>query len=201
MSAPEEVVAARRWFADDLRHVARTGYYTAIIADIVGSGGAVTAVEIDGGLAAQARANLATRWPQANVINADGFAFRSGRPADAIIVNAGVTHLSTVWLDALAESDGRLLVPLTAADRFGAFILITRRKGEARCDARHVCRVGMIDCIGGRDPVAERSLLEALRKSRFAPPIRSLRRPPDEPDETCWLSGDGWWLSTAAPDA
>ena len=26
------------------------------------------------------------------------------------------------------------------------------------------------------------------------------RRPPDEPDETCWLAGDGWWLSTAPPE-
>ncbi len=26
-------------------------------------------------------------------------------------------------------------------------------------------------------------------------------RPLDEPDETCWLAGDDWWLSTAAiPD-
>jgi hypothetical protein len=25
--------------------------------------------------------------------------------------------------------------------------------------------------------------------------------PPDEPDETCWLASDDWWLSTVAvPD-
>ena len=48
---------------------------------------------------------------------------------------------------------------------------------------------------------AEAKLASALRKSRFTPPIRSLRRGPDEPDETCWLAGDGWWLSTAPPDA
>jgi hypothetical protein len=25
----------------------------------------------------------------------------------------------------------------------------------------------------------------------------ALRRPPEEPDDTCWLAGEGWWLSTA----
>jgi protein-L-isoaspartate(D-aspartate) O-methyltransferase len=23
----------------------------------------------------------------------------------------------------------------------------------------------------------------------------------ESPDDTCWFAGDGWWLSTAAPDA
>jgi protein-L-isoaspartate(D-aspartate) O-methyltransferase len=178
-----------------------TGYYTAILAEIVGGGGTVTAVEVDAELAGRARQNLARTWPQAHVVQADGFTFRPDRPADAIIVNAGVTHLSLAWLDSLAE-DGRLLVPLTAEDRFGACVLITRRRGDKRCyAARNVCRVGIIDCIGGRDPEAETRLARALRGSRFVPPVGSLRRPPDEPDDTCWLAGDGWWLSTAPPDA
>jgi protein-L-isoaspartate(D-aspartate) O-methyltransferase len=179
-----------------------TGYYTAILADIVGRAGTVTAVEIDAALAARARTNLALAWPQANVVTADGFAYRPERPADAIIVNAGVTHLSTAWLDSLAADNGRLLVPLTATDRFGAFVLITRRHGRSdRYAARYVCRVGIIDCIGGRDPDAEAKLTMALRRSQFEPPVQSLRRPPDEPDDSCWLAGDGWWLSMAPPDA
>jgi protein-L-isoaspartate(D-aspartate) O-methyltransferase len=178
-----------------------TGYYSAILADIVGRTGAVTAVEIDAALAERARTNLAHSWPQANVVTADGFAFRPERPADVIIVNAGVTHLPLAWLDALAEDNGRLLVPLTEADRAGIFILITRRNGERRrYAARCVCRVGIIDCVGGRDDEAQARLVAALRKSRSAPPIQSLRRTPDQPDETCWLAGDGWWLSTAPPD-
>lgn len=92
-------------------------------------------------------------------------------------------------------------VPLTEAQRFGVFLLITRQHGHAyRYAARHVSRVGIIDCIGGRDPEAEERLVTASRRSRFEPMVRSLRRPPDQPDETCWLAGDGWWLSTAAPD-
>jgi protein-L-isoaspartate(D-aspartate) O-methyltransferase len=177
-----------------------TGYYTAILADIVGRDGMVTAVEIDAMLADRACANLAHEWPQANVVIADGFTFHPERPADAIIVNAGVTHVSLAWLDLLAEG-GSLLVPLTAEDQFGAFVLITRRRGHRhRYAARSVCRVGIIDCIGGRDPEAETRLASALRGSRFMPPVRSLRRPPDEPDDTCWLDGEGWWLSTAPPE-
>jgi protein-L-isoaspartate(D-aspartate) O-methyltransferase len=178
-----------------------TGYYTAILAHIVGCSGRVTAVEIDAELAARARENLARDWPQAHVVVADGFAFHPAQPADVIVVNAGVTHLSVAWLDALAEDQGRLLVPLTSADRFGACLLIQRRKGPGHWPARHLCRIGIIDCVGGRDTDAAAKLEAALRRTRFEPPIRSLRRPPDEPDETCWLAGEGWWLSTAPPDA
>jgi protein-L-isoaspartate(D-aspartate) O-methyltransferase len=178
-----------------------TGYYTAILADIVGRNGMVTAVEIDAALADRARVNLAHDWPQANVVTADGFTFRPDRPADAIIVNAGVTHLSLAWLDALAAGGGQLLVPLTADDRLGTFVLITRRQDDPhRYAARNVCRVGIIDCVGGRDPEAQTRLARALQGSRFVPPVRSLRRPPDEPDDTCWLAGEGWWFSMAPPE-
>ncbi len=76
-----------------------TGYYSAVLAEIVGPHGRVTAVEIDPVLAGRARTNLAPAWPQATVITADGFTFRPDHPADAIIVNAGVTHLPLAWLE------------------------------------------------------------------------------------------------------
>src|SRR5262249_36117364 len=109
---------------------AGTGYYSAILAEIVGRNGKVTAIEIDPGLADWARQNLALAWPQAAVVEADGFVFRPGEPADATIVNAGVTHLSLAWIDSLAAENGRLLVPLTTGDGMGAFLLITRLGGE-----------------------------------------------------------------------
>ncbi len=174
-----------------------TGYYTAILAEIVGRSGHVTAVEIDPGLAEQARSNLASAWPQAAVITADGFTFQPERPADAIIVNAGVSHLSLAWLDALAAENGRLLVPLTDAEWFGAFLLITRMAGGTRrYPAKFASRTGIIACVGGRDAEAEARLSTALQTSSFTA-IRSLRRAPEEPDDTCWLAGDGWWLSTS----
>ena len=176
---------------------AGVGYYSAILAEIVGATGEVTALEIDPGLAAKAAKNLAGAWPQAKVICADGFTFRPDPPADAIIVNAGVSHFSRTWLDGLATENGRLLAPLTNADIWGAFLIITRRAGAAhRYPARFASRTGIIPCVGGRDPEAEARLKAALVARDFSA-IQSLRRPPEQPDDTCWLAGDGWWLSTA----
>ena len=172
------------------------GYYTAILAEIVGSAGHVTAVEIDPGLAEQARHNLAA-WPQATVITGDGFTFTPDRPADAVIINAGVSHLSLAWLDCLAAENGRLLVPLTNADWWGAFLLIARAAaGTQRYPAKFVSRTGIIGCVGGRDTAAEARLATALQQAPFTA-IQSLRRAPEDPDNTCWLAGDGWWLSTS----
>jgi protein-L-isoaspartate(D-aspartate) O-methyltransferase len=178
---------------------AGTGYYSAILAEIVGRAGRVTAIEVDPTLAARATENLATAWPQATVVTADGFRFQPDQPAGAIVVNAGVTHFSSVWLDALAAENGRLLVPLTNAERWGCFLMITRQTGD-RYAARLAGRVGMIPCVGGRDPAAEERLTAALARGDFTA-IRSLRRAPEEPDHTCRLAGEGWWLSTAPASA
>jgi protein-L-isoaspartate(D-aspartate) O-methyltransferase len=175
---------------------AGTGYYSATLAEIVGRAGRVTAIEIDPVLAARASENLAA-WPQATVVASDGFSFRPDRVADAIIVNAGVTDLSSVWLDALASEGGRLLVPLTNAEWWGCFVMITRLGSNPdRYRARFAGRVGVIPCIGGRDQAAEERLKVALARGDFTA-IRSLRRAPEEPDDTCWLAGQEWWLSTA----
>jgi protein-L-isoaspartate O-methyltransferase len=87
-------------------------------------------------VATKARRNLADDWPQATVVAADGFTYRPDASADAIVVNAGVTHLSLAWLDALAPENGRLLVPITSANWTGGFLLITRNAGD-RAATRH----------------------------------------------------------------
>jgi protein-L-isoaspartate(D-aspartate) O-methyltransferase len=160
---------------------------------IVGASGEVTAIEIDAGLAERARANLARAWPQARVIAGNGFTFRADEPVNAIVVNAGVTHLALPWLDSLKADGGQLPVPLTANWQ-GAFFIITRR--GARYPVRFASRVGIIACTGGRDAEAEARLTAAAARADYAA-VKSLRRPPEEPDETCWLTGEGWWLSTA----
>jgi protein-L-isoaspartate(D-aspartate) O-methyltransferase len=175
---------------------AGTGYYSAILAEIVGRGGQVTAIELDPMLAAKATANLA-RWKQARVIAANGFTHEP-EPADAIVVNAGVTEIAPAWLDALEET-GTLLVPLTLDDLgprpgWGAYLQIQRRGW--RYAVTLASRVGIFPCIGGRDAKASERLRGALRHSDWTQ-IRSLRRPPEVPDESCWLRCEGYWLSTA----
>jgi protein-L-isoaspartate(D-aspartate) O-methyltransferase len=183
---------------DHVVHVgAGTGYYTAILAELVGPEGRVIGVEIDPDLSRRATENLGQGWPQVEVVTSDGFAYRPPVAADAIIVNAGVSHLPLTWLDALSSENGRLLVPLTSPKRMGGFILITRNGGTSqRFAARFVCFTRIIPCVGGRKAEAEQQLEAALARSTFSA-IKSLRRAPETPDETCWLAGDGWWLSTA----
>src|SRR6185503_9990147 len=69
-----------------------TGYYSAVMAETVGRTGRVVAVEVDKTLARRARRNLKS-YRQVEVVSGDGFAHDPGR-VDAILVNAGVTHLS-----------------------------------------------------------------------------------------------------------
>ena len=180
---------------DRVIHVgAGLGYYSAILAELVGANGNVTAIEIDRGLAERAGANLASAWPQAKVLAADGFAFRADEPVDAIVVNAGVSHLAMPWLDALKADGGRLLVPLTNANLWGAFLIVMRL--GVRYPVRFASRVGIIGCAGGRDDKAEGRLAAALARADYTA-VKSLHRLPEEPDDTCWLAGEGWWLSTA----
>jgi protein-L-isoaspartate(D-aspartate) O-methyltransferase len=170
-----------------------TGYYTAIAAELVGANGRVAGIEIDPGLAGRARAVL-RRWPQVSVANADGSSAPLD-PADVIIASAGATHPLPGWLDAL-NPGGRLLMPMTAGNQWGGMLLVTRQAADAYA-ARFLGPAGFIEFSGARAPKIARRLAAAFRRDRGVP-VQSLRRAPDEPDETCWLAGDGWWLSTAS---
>ena len=173
-----------------------TGYYTAIIAELVGSAGRVTAVEIDAKLAQKAEAALVD-WPQVRVINADG-ASTSFAAVDAIVASAGATHPLHSWLDALRPG-GRLLFPMTTLrDGPGAMLLVTRATKDGFA-ARFLCRAGFIDFQGARDTATSRRLAAALRRDLGAV-VKSLRRDTHGEDESCWLHGDGWCLSRREAD-
>ena len=141
---------------------AGAGYYSAILAEIVGSTGHVTALEVDAPLAARAEINLAP-WPQVAVLADNGFTYQPEAPVDAIIVNAGVATLSPLWLDALKPT-GRLLVPLTNSRGSGGFLLVARSPATPQHDAaRFVSRTRIFPCADGRPPEAEARLEAALR--------------------------------------
>jgi protein-L-isoaspartate(D-aspartate) O-methyltransferase len=173
-----------------------TGYYSAIIAELVGSLGQVTAVEIDATLAQKARAALAD-WPQVKVIHADG-ARTSFEPVDAIVASAGATHPLSSWLDALRPG-GRLLFPMTTLRNGPGAMLLVKRRTDDRFAARFLCRAGFIDFQGARDPAISRRLTAALRRDQGAA-MKSLRRDNHREDATCWLHGGGWCLSCREAD-
>ena len=172
---------------------AGSGYYTAILAALVGGMGDVVAYEIERDLAEQARANL-LHLPNVKVIGAS--ASETALPAaDVIYVNAGATHPLASWLDALNDG-GRLIFPLTPNEGFGGMLLVTRRNAASYA-ASVVARAAFIPCIGARDDATSNALTTALETQSIRA-VKSLHRD-TRPDNTAWCVGSGWWLSTAEP--
>jgi protein-L-isoaspartate(D-aspartate) O-methyltransferase len=190
---------------------AGTGYYSAVLAEIVGPEGHVTAVEHDGELAAKAHAHVAP-WAQVEVVHGDGRTHDPGE-VDVVIVFAGSTHPAPLWLDRLAPG-GRLLMPLTAENWWGFVLRATRtraddaalivlpaaRRGE-RLEATSIGLVGIYPCIGGRDEAAAGRLRHALDEARgnsWPPeiPIEALHRGDPGPDDAgkVWYHAPGFWL-------
>jgi protein-L-isoaspartate(D-aspartate) O-methyltransferase len=170
-----------------------TGYYTALLANLVGPSGSVVGYEIEADIAERARRNL-TDFPQVS-IRARSAIEANVPPSDVIYVNAGATHPPSEWLTAL-KPNGRLIFPLGGAQRGGVMLLITR--GRDTCYAARIVSTAIfIPCIGASDDVEAKAVTEALMKGGHGA-VRSLVRS-DRPDDTAWLSGNGWWLSTAEP--
>lgn len=169
------------------------GYYTAILAALVGPAGSVVAREIEPEMIAAATRNLADR-PNVSVVGRSGL--EGPLPAsDVIYVCAGVTHPVRAWLNALAPG-GRLLLPLAPGwDRGGGLLVTCGGKGFA---ARFVSAVWIISCAGAQDPAQAEAIRQAFARGGEKE-VKSLRLAPEPPDATCWLAGDGWWLSTAEP--
>ena len=173
---------------------AGTGYYTAILAHLVGAEGQVHAFEIDDGLAARAVSNVSA-LPQARIHACSGIAEDLPK-ADAVYVCAGITQPSWTWIDAL-RPNGRLVFPLQAVGAQGGMLLIRRPEHGSVWPAHFISGASFISCEGRQDHDAGLRLSAAYAKGD-AGTVRSFRI--DEPvDGVCWFAGDGWWLSTASP--
>jgi protein-L-isoaspartate(D-aspartate) O-methyltransferase len=173
---------------------AGTGYYTAILAEMIGPSGRIDAFEVDVELAARARINLAAY----SSIEVHGRSALEGPlpQADVIYVSAGVTRPPECWLDALVIG-GRLLFPLTGPQGAGLMMLVTRGPGPV-FGARPVAGVAFIGCAGGRADHEAAALAAALATGGHVR-VRSLRRGP-HPDADAWLHGAGWWFSPRPPE-
>ena len=174
------------------------GYYTAILAQSVGPTGRVVGLEVDAGLAAAARANLAS-FPWVEVREHNGAGPLDGT-FDAILINAGVTHPQPAWLDALAPG-GRIILPITSSMPAmgpigkGPMVMITREGDSAAFSARTVTFIAIYSGIGLRDQAIEAELGKLLMRNPF-PPLKTYRRDPHEPGPACWLHTDHGCLGT-----
>jgi protein-L-isoaspartate(D-aspartate) O-methyltransferase len=179
------------------------GYYSAILAEIVGPRGRVIAVELDPELCKRARRNL-RRWPQVEVRHADGTKEPQQR-VDVVWVHGGVTHPQPSWLDAVGRG-GRLAMPLTAVrpasrirrvvrDHGGRLLFLERRGSGIAARFDDIC--GMPALLGGRDTALQERLQLAYGRRDFAE-VRSLRSEPHDEDASCWLHRDGGCLSRRA---
>jgi len=179
-----------------------TGYFSAVMADIVGARGQLLAIDVDASLASRAADNLRP-WPQARAEAGDGSKLPT--PLDAILVNAGATHPRPEWLDALADG-GRLVVPITVRfpipgrpAGFGSgFALRLERVSAQRFLCRPVAPIAIYDCEGARHPAMEDKLKDILRNPFGLAAVKVLRRDPHEKTGSCVIHADGWCLSTEA---
>jgi protein-L-isoaspartate(D-aspartate) O-methyltransferase len=170
---------------------AGTGYYTAVLAELVGPTGRVDGIEIEQPLAAMAERNVEP-WPSARIRLGDASLPLEGE-WDVLVAFTGATAPQTWWLDALANG-GRLLLPMTADRARGGFMLRVDRHGE-QLAARSAGWVGFDPCAGARSDAGEAALAQALSDREEQQSVHSLRRDSHEADDSCWLHGDSWCLS------
>lgn len=171
------------------------GYYTAIIAEVVGPSGSVVGLELQEDLAARAKENLAC-YANVTVHAGDGAAFDPGA-VDTILVNCGVTHPKPLWLDRLRDR-GRLVLPFTMAmnPQIGQGVMTKIVREPSGYSAAMITPLAIFSAVNLRDPALEPLMLKALSTGGLLK-LKSVRRDAHEPVDTCVLHTSEVCLSTA----
>jgi protein-L-isoaspartate(D-aspartate) O-methyltransferase len=171
-----------------------TGYYTAILAEVVGPSGSVIAAEVEADLAERAAGSL-RNYGHVSVRSGDGAGIDPGL-CDRILINAGVTHPHAPWLQCLKEG-GRMVMPLTVTMApglgKGLMVKITRR-GE-QFAAEVVSMVAIYSSTSVRDAAIEPQLSKAF-ESRELFKLKSVRMEAHDPVASCLFHGPAVCLST-----
>ncbi|HEV2195500.1 MAG TPA: methyltransferase domain-containing protein [Candidatus Acidoferrum sp.] len=171
------------------------GYYTAIMAEVVGPSGSVIGLELEPDLAARAKQNLAG-YANATVEAGDGAEFDPGE-CDAILVNCGVTHPQTKWLERLREG-GRIVVPFTMAvnPTIGQGVMTKITRSNGRFAAELVTPVAIFSGGSLRDATLQTQLLKGLTTGGLLK-LKSVRCDAHEAGETCVVHTSEVCLSLA----
>ena len=174
------------------------GYFTSLIAHVVGPAGRVDALDVDAELAVRARVSLSDQ-PWVHVRHSNG---SSGLPSsvNVVLVHAGATHVIDAWLDALADN-GRLLVPLTVefpgmpgGIGKGVMLHVTRRQNEWIARVLSTMPVAIYSLKDVRDEKLGAALGQALMSGTLMKATK-IRRDRHEPSTSCALHGPATCLS------
>ena len=197
--------AARVEPGDRVVHIgAGAGYYTAILAQLVGAGGRVTALEFDPELAEAAGAHLAD-YRNVAVVQGDGARWPR-EPADLVYVNFAVDRPAPPWLEQL-KPGGRLIFALgTIARRpgdraHGVGLCVTRVGEGGAFAAASLGGAWFVRAEGDGGLIAkdaERDALLTAFESGGFDRVRSLRWRV-RPSDGAFFVGDGWSLGVDPP--
>lgn len=168
------------------------GYFSAIMAELVGRDGHVIAAEIEKDFALSARSNLAP-WPNVEVVG-DALTCLLP-PIDVVFVSAGTSSVPRHWIDALRPG-GRMILPLTGSLDGGFLFVIEKAAGATWLKARPREFIYFYPCLGAHGPEAATAVDAAIADSR-GPSVKSLRLDTHEREPECWLHGHGWCLTLA----
>lgn len=182
---------------------AGVGYYTAIMAELVGPSGRVIGVEYDASLAQRAKANLAS-YANVEVVQGDAFDWPK-EEADVIYANFALDHPPEAWIEKLAPY-GRLIFPLgipaieksrSGFTRHAGYLMIDR---QARGFGAHFLQI--VSFIWGEStrpvPEGRHAGLEAAFRARGLRRVRSLRWKTEATGEE-WYGEKDWGLSFEEP--
>lgn len=125
-----------------------SGYHAAVIAEIVGSKGAVYTIERLAELAAFARKNLARTGylDKITLIIGDGsMGYPPAAPYDRIIVTAAAPQVPPPLINQLA-TEGIIVIPI--GDRFNQTLYVVRKKSDGSIEYRTVTPCLFVPLIG-----------------------------------------------------
>lgn len=184
---------------ETIAHIgAGTGYYTAILAELVGPDGRVLAVEFDANLASQAASNLAS-YSNVEVVHADGAAWPQSE-VDGIYVNFGVARPADAWIERL-RLKGRLVFPLCASQsrpgpKAGTGFVLKVIKSEEVHPVQPVCAASFIAAEGpGFSNAEDEARLSDAFQSGGIEFVKSIWWGRKADPQRCWFTGPDWSLS------
>ncbi len=173
------------------------GYYSAIMAELVGDSGSIIALELDPTLADLATRNLKD-YSNVQCLCADGSSYTFlPRSLDALIISAGASIVQRCWLESLRQG-GCLIVPLFLSEsELGQVTRITRR-GE-RFRVEFIMDTIVYPCIGSCDSDSGHLLREAVETFGWYSDAE-LRLDVENADQSAWIVTPSYWISMIEVD-